>query len=87
VAGSFKDLEGVRLRNLQEKFAAVKLIMIDEASMLSLPLLGKIDRRLRQAKNPEEILGVAIQSLSATTPNFNQLLQHLFSLQPNPVIL
>jgi len=57
VQGSFKEIDGPRLRNLQEKFATVKVVIIDESSMLSLPLFGKIDRRMRQAKNKEELLG------------------------------
>jgi hypothetical protein len=46
----FGPLNGAKLAALQEKFRHVKIIIIDEYSMLSLTMLGKIDARLREAK-------------------------------------
>ncbi len=46
----FGPLNEVKLVALKEKFRHVKVIIIDEYSMLSLTMLGKIDARLREAK-------------------------------------
>ena len=53
----FVQLKGVALRDLQEKFSSLELIIVDEFSMLGLNLLGKIDQRLRQAKNRDQPFG------------------------------
>jgi hypothetical protein len=45
----FKPLTGRALKALQEKFKDVKIVIIDEYSMVSQPMLGKIDFRLREA--------------------------------------
>ena len=47
--GDFKDLEGERLNKLQQSFANIKYIIIDEMSMVGRKTLGQVDRRLRQA--------------------------------------
>ena len=47
--GDFKDLEGERLNKLQQSFADIKYIIIDEMSMVGRKILGQVDRRLRQA--------------------------------------
>ena len=49
VKGDFKDLEGQRLRTMQEALAGVDYFIIDEMSMVGRKLFGKVDRRLRQA--------------------------------------
>ena len=46
--GDFKDLEGERLNKLQQSFANIKYIIIDEMSMVGRKTLGQVDRRLRQ---------------------------------------
>ena len=47
--GDFKDLEGERLNKLQQSFADIKYVIIDEMSMVGRKILGQVDRRLRQA--------------------------------------
>ena len=36
--------------SFEKEFSQVKVVIIDEFSMLSQPILGKIDKRLKQAK-------------------------------------
>ena len=48
---SFLPLKDKQLKDLQTEFANIKMIIIDEYSMLSQIMLSKIDLRLRQAKN------------------------------------
>ncbi len=43
------DIEGERLKKLQDKLENVKYIIIDEKSMVRRKMLGLIDMRLRQA--------------------------------------
>src|SRR6266542_1556880 len=43
------DIEGERLKKLQDKLENVKYIIIDEKSMVGRKMLGLIDMRLRQA--------------------------------------
>jgi len=47
---AIKQLDGIPLMRLQNKFARVKLVILDEYSMLSKDMLTKIDFRLREAK-------------------------------------
>ena len=44
------ELKGDRLRDLQQKFEDVELIVIDEKSMIGQYMLYMIEERLRQAK-------------------------------------
>ena len=53
----FKPLNGPALKALPERFAKVKVIIIDEFSMVSQPLMGKIDFRLREAKGIQKPFG------------------------------
>ena len=57
--GEFKDLEGDRLQSLQQSFAEVKYIIIDEMSMVGRKMFGQVDKRLRQAfpHHADEVLG------------------------------
>ena len=57
--GEFKDLEGERLHSLQQTFAEVRYIIIDEMSMVGRKLFGQVDKRLRQAfpHRADEVLG------------------------------
>jgi DNA replication protein DnaC len=48
---AFLDLENEALANLQRQFDGIDLLIIDEFSMLGQEMFGKIDRRLKQAKN------------------------------------
>jgi hypothetical protein len=45
------ELENEALIKLQQKFEQIDFTIIDEFSLLSQIMFGKIDRRLRQAKN------------------------------------
>ena len=47
--GEFKDLEGERLTRLQQAFAEVRYLIIDEMSMVGRKTLRQVDRRLCQA--------------------------------------
>jgi hypothetical protein len=51
------ELENEALIKLQQKFEQIDFIIIDEFSLLSQIMFGKIDRRLRQAKNNNKIMG------------------------------
>ena len=54
-------LNGEAAANLEKEFSQVKVVIIDEFSMLSQPILGKIDTRLKQAKgNSEPFGGVSV---------------------------
>ena len=57
--GEFKDLEGERLKKLQQSFSNIKYIIIDEMSMVGKKTLGQVDRRLRQAfpHHAQEVFG------------------------------
>jgi DNA replication protein DnaC len=48
---AFLDLENEALANLQKQFDGIDILIIDEFSMLGQEMFGKIDRRLKQAKN------------------------------------
>jgi hypothetical protein len=52
----FKPLTNEALKKFQEKMKGVKLIIIDEFSMLSQDLLAKIDKRLREATGKSHLL-------------------------------
>ena len=54
---SFCPLQGKSLVDFQKKFELVKLVIIDEYSMLGKPMLAKIDLRLRQAKACNRLFG------------------------------
>jgi ATP-dependent exoDNAse (exonuclease V) alpha subunit len=54
---SFLELENNELANLQKDFENIEFLIIDEFSMMSQIMLGKIDSRLRQAKNKNELFG------------------------------
>ncbi|MFO0089655.1 MAG: ATP-dependent RecD-like DNA helicase, partial [bacterium] len=57
----FDLLNGEAAANLEKEFSKVKVVIIDEFSMLSQPILGKIDKRLKQAKgNSEPFGGVSV---------------------------
>ena len=47
----FLPLENDNLKKLQNEFKKIEFLIIDEFSMLSQIMFGKIDSRLRQAKN------------------------------------
>ncbi|XP_055329698.1 uncharacterized protein LOC129582250 [Paramacrobiotus metropolitanus] len=47
---TFRDLEGDELHRFQEELDDIKVILIDEFSLIGCTLLGKVDKRLRQAK-------------------------------------
>ena len=49
IRGEFKDLEGERLKKLQQAFSEVKYLIIDEMSMVGRKTFSQVDRRLRQA--------------------------------------
>ena len=53
----FIPLMGNNLKEIQIEFENVKYLIIDEYSMLSQVMFGKIDLRLRQAKNNNCIMG------------------------------
>ncbi len=53
----FGPLNGAKLAALQEKFRHVKVNIIEEYSMLSLTMLGKIDARLPEAKGNNLFFG------------------------------
>jgi hypothetical protein len=53
----FFELENNELANLQKDFEKIDFLIIDEFSMMSQIMLGKIDSRLRQAKNRNELFG------------------------------
>ena len=57
--GDFKDLEGQRLNIVQQSFAHIKYVIIDEMSMVGRKTLGQVDRRLRQAfpHHAQEVFG------------------------------
>ena len=44
----FKDLEGDRLRQMQQSLSAMRYLIIDEMSMVGRKILGQVDRRFRQ---------------------------------------
>ena len=50
-------LENQKLADLQNDFKNIEFLIIDEFSMLSQVMLGKIDSRLRQAKNNNLFFG------------------------------
>lgn len=55
---SFAKLKTEKLAKMQNRFRNIKLVIIDEYSMLSDKMLGKIDQRLRQARgNPNDFFG------------------------------
>jgi ATP-dependent exoDNAse (exonuclease V) alpha subunit len=54
---NFLPLSGESLSNLQREFTLIDCLIIDEFSMLSQTMLGKIDSRLRQAKSNNNIFG------------------------------
>ncbi len=45
----FKDLEGERLHKLQDSFANIRYLIVDEMSMAGRKMFGQVDRRMRQA--------------------------------------
>ena len=49
------ELKGESLKKIQDRFDKVLVAIIDEYSMVSLDLLGKIDSRLRQAKGRRDV--------------------------------
>jgi hypothetical protein len=53
----FLPLKNDRLKELQLEFQEVNYLIIDEFSMLSQVMFGKIDQRLRQAKNNNCTMG------------------------------
>ena len=55
----FKNLEGDRLHQLQQYFATIKYIIIDEMSMIGRKIFGQVDRRLRQIfpHHAQEVFG------------------------------
>ena len=57
--GEFWPLEGQNLLKLQEKWKAVKYLIIDEMSMVGRKIFAQIDYRLRQAfpESSDETLG------------------------------
>ena len=57
--GDFKDLEGDRLRSLQQNLQELEYIIIDEMSMVGRKMFGQVDSRLRQAfpHNADTVLG------------------------------
>lgn len=52
-SGELKDLDGESLRNFQLKMEPVRFLIFDEYSMIGNRLLGKIDKRCREA-NPQK---------------------------------
>ena len=50
-------LQNENLNLSQSEFKEIKLLIIDEFSMLSLAMFGKIDQRIRQAQNNNLLLG------------------------------
>ncbi|KAK3923346.1 ATP-dependent DNA helicase [Frankliniella fusca] len=54
---AFKRLVGQELHTFQEKHATVKVIFIDEYSMVSCKLLAMIDQRCRELKDSNEPFG------------------------------
>jgi len=46
--GEYHDLQGERLRNMQQTFKDKRYLIIDEMSMVGRKLLGQVDSRLRQ---------------------------------------
>ena len=48
VKGEFKDLEGERLRQMQQFLINMEYLIIDEMSMVGRKFLGQVDKRLRQ---------------------------------------
>ena len=48
VKGEFKDLEGERLRQMQQSLINMEYLIIDEMSMVGRTFLGQVDKRLRQ---------------------------------------
>jgi len=53
----FKDLIGEELHMFQEKNQKLKVVFIDEYSLVGLRLLGMIDKRCREIKDNDEIMG------------------------------
>ncbi len=53
----FLELDNEDLAKLQKNFEQIDFLIIDEFSMLSQIMFGKIDSRLRQAKNKNELFG------------------------------
>jgi len=53
----FNHLSSVELQLFQEKNCQLKVLFIDEYSMVGLRLLGMIDQRCREAKDNDAILG------------------------------
>ena len=53
----FIPLKSKPLKEIQQEFNDIEMILIDEYSMLSQVMLNKIDLRLRQAKNNNKIFG------------------------------
>ena len=49
VRGEFKELQGTQLHNLQQAFASVQYLIIDEISLVGRKTIAMIDSRLRQA--------------------------------------
>lgn len=54
---TFIDLENEPLAELEAEFIKIDLLIIDEFSLLGQIMFGKIDRRLRQAKNKNVLFG------------------------------
>jgi hypothetical protein len=53
----YKKLEGEPLRTMQSEFASVKMLIIDEYSMISQKLFTELEARCREAKSNEEPFG------------------------------
>ncbi len=63
----FKGLKGAALQQLQARFSNIRLVIIDEFSMLHQKELHWIDMRLRQAKGNNEPFGGLTAVLSGDT--------------------
>ena len=50
-------MKGEALSNLQREFEFIDCLIIDEFSMLSQTMLGKIESRLQQAKSNNKVFG------------------------------
>ena len=59
----FGPLNGSKLAALQETFTNIQLVIIDEYSMVSLPMFGKMDARLREAKGKGIFFGGVLMVL------------------------
>ena len=46
--GKYKDLEGERLRHMQQSLAGMHYLIVDEMSMVGRKMFGQVDKRLCQ---------------------------------------